>query len=98
MPNVITREPERCSKIHLKKVASVEAALEAWKTGLKAARKLLTSRGQFIFSLSIAMDIANFTTDTYKAFRFALLPVLDLIFEATGWKVTLTTGGPLEGT
>lgn len=98
IPNIITREPERCSKIHLKKVGSVEVALEVWKTGLEAARELLTSRGQFVFSLSIAMDIANFTTDTYKAFRFALLPVLDLIFEATGWKVTLTTGGPLEGT
>ena len=43
------------------------------------------------------MDIADFITDAYKAFRFALLPALDLIFEATGWKVTLTTGGPLEG-
>lgn len=43
------------------------------------------------------IDIADFITDAYKAFRFALLPALDLIFEATGWKVTLTTGGPLEG-
>jgi hypothetical protein len=98
MPNVITREPERCSKIHLKEVGSVEAVLEAWKTGFKAARELLISRGQFIFPLSIDMDIADFITDAYKAFCFALLPVLDLIFEATGWVATLTTGVPLEGT
>ena len=94
MPNVITREPERCSKIHLKKAGSVGAALEACKTGLKAARELLTSRGQFVFSLSINMDIADLITD---AFCFALLPVLGLLFEVNRWKVALTTGGLLEG-
>jgi hypothetical protein len=76
----------------------VEAVLEACKMGLKAARELLTSRGQFIFPLSIDMDIVDFITDAYKASCFALLPVFDLIFKATGWVATLTTGEPLEGT